>query len=252
MLEDGGGHILQLRGPEEIARQICWIEPSYRRLPLDLSRPKWSQELRSPKSAEPDPDMMDLFSEILTLPPPDGTDVAVALDWYKVPQPGIDSYHWPNTAAGELVHDAKYRYRAEPLFQTDIGRMLAGALVVVVQGHYLLRRADCVISVPGHDAARASFGEGLAATVAEALALPLAQARSSIEFRPQAKNMPTHERADMLREKFSISANLSGQRVLIVDDVFTTGATVAETARAARGAGARRVMSACVVRTLRG
>jgi predicted amidophosphoribosyltransferase len=61
---------------------------------------------------------------------------------------------------------------------------------------------------------------------------------------------PLH-RANILAGQFSIARDLHGRTALIVDDVFQSGASMAETARAARAAGANRVLGICAVRTLR-
>jgi len=52
---------------------------------------------------------------------------------------------------------------------------------------------------------------------------------------------------------FQLRANRSvrGQRIILVDDVFTTGATVEECARVLRRAGARRINVLTLARSLR-
>jgi len=49
------------------------------------------------------------------------------------------------------------------------------------------------------------------------------------------------ERAKQVRGVFEASSSASGRRVLLVDDVMTTGATAAECSRALLSAGAARV-----------
>jgi predicted amidophosphoribosyltransferase len=46
------------------------------------------------------------------------------------------------------------------------------------------------------------------------------------------------------------SSSVQGRHIVVVDDVFTTGATVAECARALRAAGAARVGVVTVARVL--
>ena len=62
-----------------------------------------------------------------------------------------------------------------------------------------------------------------------------------------------HQRRANLRGAFRVKdrEQVSGREVLLVDDVFTTGATASECARVLRRAGATRVWVATVARTLK-
>jgi ComF family protein len=68
---------------------------------------------------------------------------------------------------------------------------------------------------------------------------------------PQA-SLPWDERASNVRGAFACTADLSGLRVTIVDDVMTTGATLEELARTLKRAGAREVNAWVLARTPRG
>jgi ComF family protein len=114
--------------------------------------------------------------------------------------------------------------------------------------------AHVVVPVPLHW--RRRWGRGY--NQSEALARPIA-ARLGLPCRPsclrrvrhtpeQAKQTPA-ARQDNVRHAFRARGTLlRGQTVLLVDDVFTTGSTAAEAARALRQAGAGRVVVAVLAR----
>lgn len=64
---------------------------------------------------------------------------------------------------------------------------------------------------------------------------------------PQAR-LTSKERIKNVRGAFGLRSKLDGQRVLLIDDVVTTGATVRECARTLLKAGAAEVAVACVAR----
>ncbi len=65
--------------------------------------------------------------------------------------------------------------------------------------------------------------------------------------------LTSHQRRENLRGAFAVAQPelVKGREVLVVDDVYTTGATVSECARVLRRAGATKVWVATVARTLK-
>jgi predicted amidophosphoribosyltransferase len=133
-------------------------------------------------------------------------------------------------------------------------RGLAGVASDTVAATIAPPRADAVTFVPA-DADRGSRrghhpAEELARGVAAAWSLPVAPLlRRPRPLRPQ-RGLNVAERRRNVRGAFV--ARVSPQRrVLLVDDVYTTGATLNEAASALRRAGAREVHAVTFARAVR-
>jgi ComF family protein len=116
--------------------------------------------------------------------------------------------------------------------------------------------ADLVVPVPMHWWRRCLRGTNSAALLAEVLArrmkVPLAtRLLRRPKYRPAQATLPASQRRVNVRNTMRArqSARLAGRRVLVVDDVLTTGATCSEAGRALRAAGAADVVAAVMART---
>ncbi len=77
------------------------------------------------------------------------------------------------------------------------------------------------------------------------------EAISRLRFTPPQASLTLMERRTSLVGAFASDERLSGRRVLIVDDVYTSGSTVAECAKALRAAGAAWVGAYALASSLR-
>lgn len=118
-------------------------------------------------------------------------------------------------------------------------------------------QAEAVVAVPSHWTRRGRHGhnsaEALAARVAGALKLPLANTllRRTRATRPQMELTPAQRRTNV-RGAFAASRHpdLPGAKILLIDDVLTTGSTAHEAAKALREAGAETVLVAVLARAV--
>ena len=90
----------------------------------------------------------------------------------------------------------------------------------------------------------------IAVHVARETRLPLAAPLERIGAGPPQASLPWTERHRNVRGAFAVRGDVRGASIALVDDVMTTGATLAEAARVLVAAGARSVECWVVARTL--
>lgn len=143
--------------------------------------------------------------------------------------------------------------RVEPL-----ARWFALQLAALVESQPGLLTADVVVPVPLHRERERERGYNQAALIAKPLAKRLKLPYKPVLLvrtkpRPDKRILTVNERWESVRGAFATAAGsqVDKQRVLLVDDVMTTGATLDACARALREAGAISVVSLTVARSVR-
>ena len=193
---------------------------------------------------------LDLLRHVVAVPCP-GMTATVALDWYKTPEEGVDPRYWSNTTVGALIKRAKYLFKYDPDRQDEIGRLIVGGLVAVIEVHPLYAAADSILGVPGHDRSQLSFGARIAPTLHDVLGLELISVRQRDPYRPEMKNLDPAAQAAALRGQFRVVGDLAGRTTIGADDVLRSGSSMRALAAAARAAGATRTLGLAAVRTMR-
>lgn len=155
--------------------------------------------------------------------------------------------------ARNLVHSLKYRDR------TDLAPMMAGWMLRAGDG--AVEAADVIVPVPLHRLRLIWRKFNQAAELSRALAalsgtpVLIDAVRRTKRTRRQIGLSP-RARAENVRSAFSVTPEgreaLFGRRVVLVDDVYTTGATVAAVTRALKRAGAADVTVLTLARALPG
>jgi ComF family protein len=163
------------------------------------------------------------------------------------------------------VHRLKYRGHA------PAGRALAALLVDPARSLGLARPAlpaapalgpegrersegpPAVVPVPLHPARQRERGYNQAALLAQPLAAALglpydAHVLRRVKPTPPQVGLSRQERRRNLRHAFSAEPGIAGRTIVLVDDVVTTGSTLASAAQACLAAGAARVYGLSLAR----
>ena len=154
-------------------------------------------------------------------------------------------------ASRDLIHAFKYRNK------THLRRPLALMTIERLAEFICSRRPDLVMPVPLHRKKLSDRGFNQAVLVGELLSrhfrVPLERHNlRRIRWTEPQINLAAAVRRANVRGAFSVHDpdRVSGRRIMLVDDVLTTGSTVEECARTLRAAGAARVTVVTVARAL--
>jgi ComF family protein len=138
----------------------------------------------------------------------------------------------------EVVH--RFKYNQHEFFEPLMIQWLQSC------GTLFPDRPQCVAPVPLHPVKERERGfnqaERLATGVAKHLGLPMETTLlRRVKYTETQTNLTRKERLANMHNAFEASSRMPFSRILLVDDVMTTGSTASACAAALRGAGAARV-----------
>lgn len=142
----------------------------------------------------------------------------------------------------EIKYDSNY----------GIGEVLVGVIIQKWEENKMLQRSELITFVPQYKTRERLRGYNQSKILAELLAKVamkpcgnlLVKKRATV---PQA-DLTRRERSHNLLGSFEGICQLNGERVILVDDVATTGATLAECARLLKQMGASKVYGLVIAR----
>jgi len=153
---------------------------------------------------------------------------------------------------GQLIRTYKYHRRQR--LDRPLGTMLADAISAAPWRAQI----DAFVPVPASLRERLHYRfwpvRLLAETVSRHLAMPSLPILTVSGKKRRQIELATTERGANVRGRFHLrrGAHVDGARLCIIDDVMTSGATLRETARTLKKAGAARVYAAVLTRAISG
>jgi len=151
------------------------------------------------------------------------------------------------TEAGDLVY--RFKYGGE----TALADALAERLHALVQAHPELAQVDAILPVPPSTPRAADPVQALAVALGQRLQVPV-QADWLVKTRatqPQKDMRNPAQKQANVAGAFAVSGPVRGLRLLVLDDLYGSGATLAEVARVLKRAGATAVLVLTLTRTMR-
>jgi len=142
----------------------------------------------------------------------------------------------------EIIHNFKYNAVRE------LGELLGTMMTTSLEENFSMNKDFLITAVPLHFLRRAKRGYNQSEILAEIIASRLnleKNFKTLYKFRGTTAQVQTSgkERLKNIKNSFKINKKirLSGRRIILVDDVATTGATLQECARLLKKAGAKEV-----------
>jgi ComF family protein len=134
-----------------------------------------------------------------------------------------------------------YKYRGDRSLAYGVARLMGQTLA----NDWHCSEWDAVVAVPMHPARIRERGfdhmELVGRLLAKQVGLPFSKVLSKrLASRPQA-GLAEKQRRRNVRRTFALRGPVSARRILLLDDIFTTGATANECARILKKAGVLRV-----------
>jgi ComF family protein len=149
----------------------------------------------------------------------------------------------------KLIQSFKYGHRLAlaAYFGRELARLASSSEEAAL--------ADLIVPLPLHPIRLRERGFNqaleLARPVAAALGLPLdPRACARIRHTPAQAGLPWKKREENIRRAFHCARDLTGRRILLIDDVMTTGASLNECARTLKRQCAAEISLLIVARTL--
>lgn len=144
----------------------------------------------------------------------------------------------------EGIH--RFKYESQPQLADAFGTLMCDAWLASAL------QVDAFVPVPLHTSRRRERGynqsELLARVLSRHTKVPMRNWLKRVRHTEQQAHLGAHDRRANVKDAFVADAGVHAKRIALVDDVLTTGATLAECALALKQAGATAVVAITLAR----
>lgn len=173
--------------------------------------------------------------------------------------------HFTNELTETYALDFNFHHNVEPLTYTPAGnlehhakeyqnavaaRELARVMTNLIRHHPTLARVDAITAVPPRPSRSFHLPNQLVALIGESLGRQVGLSLAKQEV-PALRTLPLPEKIAALANAFTLNESVEGSTVLLIDDLFQSGATLWSLARFLKARGAREVYGLACVKSLR-
>ena len=152
---------------------------------------------------------------------------------------------WKRSGVGNMTFRLKYRGDSSAL------KPLVDEAIRLCRDHPDLTKVDAIVPVPPSTARALDPVGSFCEELGRALSLPVRPVvKRTRKTQPQKQMRTLAQKRANVAGAFTVSANVRGQRVLVVDDLYDSGATLEETVRTLCRAGAENACVLTLTRTI--
>jgi ATP-dependent DNA helicase RecQ len=156
---------------------------------------------------------------------------------------GVALSFYGNTPVGEAIHACKYGAARQPFPD-----WLVEQCASLIQQRFAGDGLEGIVPIPS--TVSGSLVDDFAGRLAVRLGIPLVPALRKVRpTQPQKDFTNAAQKAENIKGAFECVAPVQGKTLLVVDDVYDSGATLKEAGRILKQSGAGRLYAFCIART---
>jgi superfamily II DNA helicase RecQ len=193
------------------------------------------------RERDPDEDISDFLEESHPRPLPGTWTAGWSLGFHS----GFAGDDWSRSSVGELAYRLKYKHDADAL------PVLVKQALALCRAQREMMDVDAVVPVPPSVTRQSDPVQAVAAALAAGLGKPMwPVVNKTRQTAPQKELHTLAQKRTNVAGAFAVNGPVRGKRLLVLDDLFDSGATLEEVARVLQRAGAAGICVLTLTRTI--